>query len=370
VLESSTDKCPHCGGTGHVRSVASVALQVLRMIEETLLRGATHNLSVRTRADIAIYVLNHKRAHLRELEERFRITVTVNADAAMGGQTPFVIERGEQVHSIEQARAIAAEHQASVPAIEPEEEPIVEEEFEEGEVESEEETTAEVAPEDGARGDFEAGGHRRRRRRRRGRRGEGRDDSFASETVAEHAVAHEDHNGGEDEEPGAEGEVSAGAGEMREPHGEGEGEGDMRRRRRRGRRGGRRNRRGREGEPSSWADESRVPVEPELAAAVADFGGPPVPHEASERSDAPEPTADTAEPASSAPVEPAAPEPPRRRSTVREPVVFGSDESVPQYSPPVPQPAPPEPQAEHEPQDETGKPRRTGWWAKRMLGGS
>src|SRR5215471_17398333 len=121
VLESSTDKCPHCGGTGHVRSVASVALQVLRMIEETLLRGGTHNLVVRTRSDIAIYVLNHKRAHLRELEERFRIAITINADAAMGGQTPFMIERGEQVHSIEQARAIAAAQPALPAVIEPEE---------------------------------------------------------------------------------------------------------------------------------------------------------------------------------------------------------------------------------------------------------
>ncbi len=64
VLESSTDKCPHCGGTGHVRSVSSVALQCLRMIEESLQRGATHNLTVRTRSDIALYVLNHKRTHL------------------------------------------------------------------------------------------------------------------------------------------------------------------------------------------------------------------------------------------------------------------------------------------------------------------
>ena len=49
VLESSTEKCPHCGGTGHVRSVSSVALQLLRSIEEMLLKGATHNLIVRTR---------------------------------------------------------------------------------------------------------------------------------------------------------------------------------------------------------------------------------------------------------------------------------------------------------------------------------
>src|SRR5213075_3225321 len=39
VLESSTDKCPHCGGTGHVRSVSSVTLHLLRMIEEMLLKG-------------------------------------------------------------------------------------------------------------------------------------------------------------------------------------------------------------------------------------------------------------------------------------------------------------------------------------------
>ena len=86
VLESSTEKCPHCGGTGHVRSVSSVSLQLLRSIEEMLLKGATHNIIVRTRTEIALYLLNHKRAHLRALEERFRIAITVNADATIAGQ--------------------------------------------------------------------------------------------------------------------------------------------------------------------------------------------------------------------------------------------------------------------------------------------
>src|SRR5205807_10593673 len=81
VLESSTEKCPHCGGTGHMRSVASVALQLLRSLEEMLIKGATHNLIVRTRAEVAIYVLNHKRAHLRELEQRFQVTIMINSDA-------------------------------------------------------------------------------------------------------------------------------------------------------------------------------------------------------------------------------------------------------------------------------------------------
>src|SRR6202045_3246026 len=86
VLESSTDKCPHCGCTGHVRSVSSVALQCLRMIEETLQRGATHNIVGRTRSEIALYVLNHKRAHLHDLEHRFQIAVTISADATISGQ--------------------------------------------------------------------------------------------------------------------------------------------------------------------------------------------------------------------------------------------------------------------------------------------
>jgi ribonuclease E len=75
-------------------SVSSVALQLLRSLEEMLLKGATHNLIVRTRAEIALYLLNHKRAHLRALEERFRITIMVNADATIGGQLSFVIEKG------------------------------------------------------------------------------------------------------------------------------------------------------------------------------------------------------------------------------------------------------------------------------------
>ena len=117
VLESSTEKCPHCGGTGHVRSVSSVALQLLRSIEETLLKGPTHNLIVRTRPEIALYVLNHKRAHLRGLEERFQVTLTVNADEEVGGQIGFTIDRGEQVMTIEQAKALLAQAAAAAPAL-------------------------------------------------------------------------------------------------------------------------------------------------------------------------------------------------------------------------------------------------------------
>ena len=189
VLESSTEKCPHCGGTGHVRSVSSVALQLLRSLDEMLLKGATHNLTVRTRSEIALYLLNHKRAHLRALEERFRIVIMVNADATVEGQVSFVIEKGEQVHSLEQAKALALQPATAVPAPIDEEED--EDDFEADDTaEFEESVTAapeaEAEPEgepdqDQAQDQGPDGGQgRKRRRRRRGRRGgEGREVAHA-----------------------------------------------------------------------------------------------------------------------------------------------------------------------------------------------
>ena len=152
VLESSTEKCPHCGGTGHVRSVSSVALQLLRSIEEMLLKGPTHNLIIRTLPDIALYVLNHKRAHLRGLEERFKVTLTVNSDEEVGGQIGFTIDRGEQVMTLDQAKALLAQAAADAPALHEDEEPDFPEEIDET-------------------SDAETGDERARRARRKCRRG-------------------------------------------------------------------------------------------------------------------------------------------------------------------------------------------------------
>ena len=72
VLESTMKPCPHCGGTGHVRSESSVALLVVRAIEEFLLKDARSHITVKTPAATALYVLNHKRSKLAELEARLR----------------------------------------------------------------------------------------------------------------------------------------------------------------------------------------------------------------------------------------------------------------------------------------------------------
>src|SRR3954467_15787035 len=95
VLESSSIPCAHCGGSGFVRATASVALHILRSIEEALLKSWSHNLILRTRTEVALYILNQKRAHLHELEIRFGVTVTIAADERLAATTAHQLHRGE-----------------------------------------------------------------------------------------------------------------------------------------------------------------------------------------------------------------------------------------------------------------------------------
>jgi ribonuclease E len=375
VLESSTERCPYCGGSGHVRSVSSLALQVLRALEEHLIKGATHNLIARTRPDVALYLLNQKRAHLRGLEERFAITVTVTADETVRAPQTFVIDRGEQVHSIEAAKAIAERAQAPVAPLEEGDD------LEEiGSATEEGEFAAEADIEGGSSALVEHGedGSRRKRRRRRRGRGGGGDHIHAH---PQHHVEHipiaepaddlrtQDQDQIGDESPVDEpvGFVSEGQGERGEPRRD-------ERRRRRGRRGGRRNRQ-RNGEGGysgreQWSERGEneltpaeplmapSPDEPELTPAVVDL--------------------DTAPPEAGAPPEMSPSvgqsDAGRRRSTVREPAP-GSNNTTAVNSTTADNPAPSASPQSEPVVTETGeaseseRPRRTGWWSRRFAGG-
>ena len=251
VLESSTEPCPHCGGTGHVRSVSSVALQLLRSVEETLMKGATHNLVVRTRTEVALYVLNHKRGHLRDLEDGFKVSISIIADPA---QQSFVIDHGEQVHTLEAAKALLAAQVATAKA------PIAEAEDEDDEFEDDVEALdgeeagdepAFAATGETSEGEGEGDGRRRgkRRRRRRGGRGGEAREQQPSDGAPVPALAAED---GEDGDVVREGEEAGEFETERAFDGERSDEGGGRRRRR-GRRGGRRRRGGPEQEEGSVA---------------------------------------------------------------------------------------------------------------------
>jgi ribonuclease E len=392
VLESSTEPCPQCGGSGHVRSVSSVALQLLRGLEELLMKGATHNLVVRTRTDVALYVLNHKRGHLRDLENSFKVTLAVIADPTVSGQQSFVIDRGEQVHTLEAAKALLAAQVAAFP-------PQIEEAFDEEEpfdveveVESEVETEeTEGLPEDSlvgeaGGGEADADGHRRkRRRRRRGRPGEAREGGPVREesdlpSIASNPAAAADGVADEGDLDEGESEEQPGMAHTDQPPG------GERRPRRRGRRGGRRRRGGPEdGLVGSIADELGPTPVPEATGAVADFDGysppapspvptqttpvapPPEPHHAERAPPEPVravPTMETAQEAEGAA---------RRRSTVREKVSFLVDAQPAATTVPISQGEPAESaaapaQAASEPLPES-QPRRAGWWSRRFGGG-
>jgi ribonuclease E len=352
VLESSTEKCPVCGGSGHVRSVSSVALQLLRAVEEMLIKGATHNLIVRTRAEVALYVLNHKRAHLRALEERFRITITVSADPAVTGQQSYVIDRGEQVHTPEAARNLAAQ-QPQIPASadEAEEDFVTTDEQEEGTELAAVEPEGEAPREGGER----EGGRKRRRRRGRGGRGRGgeprRDaQAFTHDTVPEHAIAHEDHDGGSPDEGDSEQQQSTQDGAQ---FGEGEAREGAHRRRRRGRRGGRRNRQ-RNGERPPFQSDATPESEAQRPDEQPQYESEPVYAAPVEHHPAPPPE----EPAAAASEQDVR----RRRSTIREPVAFSGE-----GMPPSPANLPPSTPVVSSAGDEQTAPKR-GWWGKRLLG--
>ncbi|WP_336279298.1 Rne/Rng family ribonuclease [Bartonella sp. CB175] len=86
VLESTMQPCQHCAGTGSIRSESSIALHVMRSIEEYLLHNPQHNIIVRTPAATALYVLNHKRNILVNLEMRFKLNISIEADDSIGTQ--------------------------------------------------------------------------------------------------------------------------------------------------------------------------------------------------------------------------------------------------------------------------------------------
>ncbi|CAM5406712.1 Ribonuclease E OS=Afipia felis OX=1035 GN=rne PE=3 SV=1 [Afipia felis] len=377
VLESSTEPCPTCGGTGHVRSVASVALQLLRSLEEQLMKSSTHNYTVRTRTDVALYVLNHKRGHLRDLEEAFQVTLAVIADPAVSGQQSFVIERGEQVHTVEAAKAILAARVAAQPA--EVEEFDAEEEFFDDDAEADAENGEATDSEAGEVRDEDDEGPRRRRRRRRGRGrgGEGRDAAQASAANGEAATG--------DEAAGEEGEDETDAAAARADQDNGE-----RRPRRRGRRGGRRRRgnqdngNGEEATASDSENDTDTATVLEVPAELHDLGMPSF--------DAPQPdisepevedVAEAAPPPAEEPADPVREEDKApRRSTVREKVSFFFNNDAPAPQEPAPAPAataveeqaassapaetaPSEPAPPAEPEPAPAAPRRMGWWSRR-----
>ncbi|MBW8284379.1 MAG: ribonuclease E/G [Rhizobium sp.] len=237
VLESTTQLCPHCGGTGLIRSQSSVALHVLRGIEEHLLKSTTHDITVRTTPETALYILNQKRGTIVDYEHRFGVAITIDSDDSVGAQH-FGIDRGEAVANPVRIESLMQ----LLPAIEEDDYvPEPEDEDEEEEIIA----AAPAAQPAASANSDEQNRKRKRRRRRRGKNGQGGNGAQAG---AEGDLEGDEDEGEEGDEDGAVETAGETAGEARDQDGDTIGEdGQKRKRRRRGKRGGRRSRPGEEG---------------------------------------------------------------------------------------------------------------------------
>ena len=247
VLEASTRQCPHCEGTGLVRTASSAGLSALRMLEEEAARGRGNLVTLRASQEAAFYVLNNKRRELDEIEQRYGVRIAILPDGEVEGARMSVEASGPRPERVV----------TYAPLVEEEDELDIVEELEEEEIE---EVEAASHEERGDRGEDREGGRRRRRRRRR--RG-GQSDEHRAEGAAE---APAEAEGEADETTEAVEEEAA-----QEPvETQGEGDEGSRRRGRRGRRGGRRRREAGEGvteeataETAEAVAEAAEPIEAE-----------------------------------------------------------------------------------------------------------
>ena len=178
VLEASTRPCPHCEGTGLVRTASSAGLSALRLIEEEAARGKGNKITLRASQEATFYLLNEKRRELREIEELYGVTVEILPDGETEGARMAVEVSGPP--------PIARRSFAPITPIEDDDDDYPEDEEDEAEEEAAEDRPARSRDrEEGARdreeGDADGEGRKRRRRRRRGRRG--RRDEEGNETA-------------------------------------------------------------------------------------------------------------------------------------------------------------------------------------------
>ncbi len=299
LTETSFVLCPHCGGTGHMRSTESAALAVLRGIEDEGSKRRAAEIVVHVHGSIALYVLNHKRVRLAEIEERFGMHVTFQADdmmippamriekvrALVGSEGPVPISQlpppepfedpDEEVLEAdpvpEETEPVAAEPRRAEHERRPrrEREPRARPSVAAPEADAElgaEPGSAVAGPDDEAErpGETAESGEQQQRKRRRRRRGGRRDDALGSEAGVSAEGAEAAAGGAAEDGAVPEPGMSSG-----EPEGEGTptpaGEADGAlvagadgERKRRGRRGGRRRRRdpAEAGEAATGEDEA------------------------------------------------------------------------------------------------------------------
>ncbi|MBT8388936.1 MAG: Rne/Rng family ribonuclease [Altererythrobacter sp.] len=155
VLEATTRECPHCDGTGLVRTASSAGLSALRLIEDEAAKGKGTIIRLAASTEAAIYLLNSKRDDLVEIEQRYGVNVEVVPEGEDEGAKMAVASAGPR------------------PTERPKFEPIVDDDDDD-----------DLPEEDFGEDEDDDGASKKKRRRRRGGRGRNkkrRDDQVDGE---------------------------------------------------------------------------------------------------------------------------------------------------------------------------------------------
>lgn len=172
MLESTTQPCAHCHGTGLIRSDDSLALTILRAIEEEGTRKRSREVLVKAPIAVANFLMNAKREHIAMIESRYGMSVRVEAD-------PTLISPDYAIEKFKTATRLVPEVAAPVLTVDAtlmaqiDEDETVVEEAEDAELLIDREIEADEAAD--ARGEDDADGEGRSKRRRRRRRRGGKD---------------------------------------------------------------------------------------------------------------------------------------------------------------------------------------------------
>ena len=246
VLEATTRSCPHCDGSGLVRTASSAGLSALRLIEDEAAKGKGSVISLYASQEATIYLLNAKRGDLAAIEELYGVRVEVLPEGEDEGAKMRVASSGPRPTTVPKFAPIAD--------LADEDDDEAFEDYADDEAGDEEER--EARSDDGERG----GRGRNKRRRRRGGRGRDEGDERGGERAdAPRAPSNDDDEASSEEaEDRPEGERGD------DERGDGEG---PRKRRRRGRR--RRGGRGRDGEAGERGDEADTLLDGEAVESVA-----------------------------------------------------------------------------------------------------
>ena len=92
-MESSYVACPHCMGAGVVPSIQTAALILFRHLQEKLLAKAAQKIIMTVPTDVAVYLLNHKRAELAEMESKFETEIVIVGDDSLMNIDQYSIQR-------------------------------------------------------------------------------------------------------------------------------------------------------------------------------------------------------------------------------------------------------------------------------------